>query len=246
LCHEGKLRSSNVPHARVPVTGAKIETGGLVGQIEITHADWQGKRYGYGENIWNLATRYPVETFQNSELRYGADLHLFLIFLGLALVKAPTNTPLTLVVPAPPGIINRVAKIMRDNILAGEDGSGNGTWNITLNGAKKPQTFVVERVITVPEGVPGYAAYRFDIQGDIVPLDSEQGYDYLTGQVRIVDLGFGTADAFDILDGGIAADSIDHATHPELGIATLMLQPLLDEIQRMTRAEHRQPEETNE
>jgi hypothetical protein len=237
---DGKFHNATIPHARIPVAGAKISADNMGTQHKLEYVDWFGERFGIGDGVWDLATRYPVETHQNTESRYGSEMHVFLALAILAKLKAPTRTPLTLVIPAPPGLLNKVSKKIKDTFKAGENGSGDGVWTISLNG-KKPQSFTVGRVITVAEGQGAFSAYRFDIDGNPVDLTSSQGYDALSGHVQIVDLGYGTADTYDIFNGRTAPESIIHATDPSGGLATHMLQPVLDKVKELTDATHLTP-----
>jgi hypothetical protein len=237
---DGKYHSVSIPHARVSVVGAKVGADNLGAQHTLEFVDWLGERFGIGEGVWDLATRYPVETHQNTESRYGSEMHIFLALAVLAKLKAPTNVPITIIVPAPPGLLNKVSKRIKDNFKAGENNLGDGKWTIALNG-KKPQTYTIARVITVAEGQGAFAAYRFDINGNVMDLTGSQGYDALSGHVQIVDLGYGTGDTFDIFNGRTAPESIVHSTDASAGISTHMLLPVLDKVKELTDATHLTP-----
>jgi hypothetical protein len=237
---DGKYHMIMIPHARVPVTGARMGADNLGSQNKLEFVDWQGERFGIGEGVWDMATRYPVETHQNTEARYGSEMHIFLTIATLAKLKAPSNVPLTIIVPAPPGLLNKVSKRIKDAFRLGESGTNDGRWTIALNG-KKPVTYTIGRVITLPEGAGAFAAYRFDINGNVVPLPTPQNYDALSGHVQIVDLGYGTGDTFDIFDGRIMPESIVHSTDPTAGVSTHLLQPVLDKVKEMTDATHLTP-----
>jgi hypothetical protein len=238
---DGKYHVITLPHARVPVAGARIGADNLGAQHKLEFVDWQGERFGIGEGVWDLATRYPVETHQNTESRYGSEMHIFLAVAALAKLKAPSNVPLTIIVPAPPGLINKVSKRIKDAFREGESGANDGRWTMALNG-KKPVTYTIGRVITVAEGQGAFSAYRFDINGNVVELPiPPQNHDALSGHVQIVDLGYGTGDTFDIFNGRTAPESIVHSTDPTAGVSTHLLQPVLDKVKELTDATHLTP-----
>lgn len=237
MIHDGKFTRSIIPHARVQVTGTRLSGSDVEGQHIVDYADWQGDRYGFGDGIWDVATRYPIETHQNTEGRYGSDMHLFLIMVTLALMGYKNGEHLKLVVPAPPGLLDQVSPQIKASIIAGEDGKGTGKWTIALNG-KKPISLYIDKVICVPEGQPAFFAYRFDAEGNVVELPTADGYDALSGNVQIVDLGFGTCDTFQIQNGIVAPESIIHSTDTSGGISTHITTPVLDEIRSITGSSH--------
>ena len=207
---------------------------------------WFGRDFAIGQGVWNVAKRYPVETFQLSARRYGSEFHIFSIISSLALLGVPSKKPIQLIVPAPPSLVSRVpegydktvAQTIKDNILGGEDGSGSGKWTIAING-DTPITYQISKVIVIHEGIGGYAAYRWNIQGELVYLwNPTRSYDYLSGDLRILDLGFGTADTFNIYNEALAAESIRHASNPSSGLYTWMIKPVLDEIKSIPGSDY--------
>jgi hypothetical protein len=224
----GKLKSHGIPHARARVTGAKLNTD-LGSQNVAEYADFMGQRYGYGDGIWEL-TDAPVDLHQNTARRYGSNMHLFLIFVNLAEMGVKSGSELTLIVPVPPGLLNDVGPSLKKSILAGEDGSGNGVWSIQLRLDKKPRTYKIVRVITLPEGAGAFAAFRFNLQGDAVELPDKRGDDMLAGRVVVLDLGAGTGDTYNIVDGNLAPDAIVHATDDRAGVIHNVLRPVLGDI----------------
>lgn len=242
----GNVYSVNIPHGRVPVTGDRLDDIPGVAQADITYVDWNGTRYGVGEGVWNYATRYPVETFQGSELRYGSDLHIMAIIATIALLRVPSSEPLFLIVPVPPGLMSTVlqatGETVRDRVqhvlTNGEKGDGSGTWTIAINEGKAI-TYTLKRVIVIPEGLGGYAAYRWTLQGEEIKLMSEDNTrDLLAGRVVIGDLGLGTADKLVLFKGEIAPEELQHATDEDGGLYTHMIQPILDIIVSETGLRH--------
>ncbi len=146
----GKLKSHGIPHARARVTGAKLATD-LGGQNIAEYADFMGQRYGYGDGIWNL-TDAPIDLHQNTARRYGGNMHLFLMLVNIACLNVKSGSDLTLIVPAPPGLLNEVAPQIKKSILAGESGKHDGIWHLQLRRDKKPREYRILRVIVVPEG----------------------------------------------------------------------------------------------
>lgn len=235
--HEGVYNSVVLPHGRVPVTGAKLSSD-LGKAAKIDYVDWYEERYGIGEGVWDLATRYPVEAFQNSENRYGSEFHLFMALSLMAKLKVPSGKHVTVVVAAPPGLVSSVTKRIKDNFRMGETNAGDGKWTIALNG-KKPLTYYIDRVIVLAEGQGAYAAYRFDVDGKTVEVwDAARRSDALAGRIFIVDLGYGTGDTYEIVNGRIASESIAHATDTMAGVSTHIATPIFDKVREMTGAQH--------
>jgi hypothetical protein len=226
----GKIKQHGIPHARARVTGEKLNTD-LGNQNIAEYADFMGQRYGYGDGIWHL-TEAPIDTHQNTARRYGGNMQLFMMLVNIAEMGVKSGSELTVVVPAPPGLLNQVGPQIKQSILAGEDGSENGLWSIQLRMDKKPRVYRFVRVITVPEGAGAFAAYRFNLSGDIVPLPDKHGDDMLAGRVAVLDLGAGTGDTYTIFDGNLNPDAIQHATDDRAGIILNVLQPILYDIKR--------------
>jgi hypothetical protein len=233
----GKLRSHGIPHARARVTGAKLDTD-LGSQNVAEYADFMGQRYGYGDGIWNL-TDAPIDLHQNTARRYGGNMHVFLTIVNIAELGVKSGSELTLIVPAPPGLLNQVAPVIKEAFLAGEKAESNGQWTIQLREDKKPRAYKIVRVITLPEGAGAYAAYRFNLQGDVMELPDKRGDDLLAGRVAVLDLGAGTGDTYTIYDGNLNPDAIAHATDDRAGVIHNLQQPILNDIlQAVPTARH--------
>jgi hypothetical protein len=233
----GKIKQHGIPHARARVTGAKLNAD-IGGQNIAEYADFLGQRYGYGDGIWNL-TDAPIDLHQNTARRYGGNMHLFLMLVNIAAMGVKPGSELTVIVPAPPGMLNTVSPQIKQSILAGENGSGDGVWTIQLRTDKKPRQYRFVRVITMAEGAGAFAAYRFNQEGEIVELPDHDGTDMLAGRVAILDLGAGTGDTYTIFDGNLNPDSIAHATDDRAGVIHNVLKPILSEIlQAIPQATH--------
>lgn len=224
----GKVKHHGIPHARARVTGAKMSAD-LGSQNIAEYADFLGQRYGYGDDIWNL-TDAPIDTHQNSERRYGGNMHIFLILVNIAAMGVKSGSELSLIVPAPPGLLNQVGKTIKENLRAGERGDGSGEWSIQLRNDKKPRTYIIKRVIVMPEGAGAYAAFRVNLEGESVPLPDANGADMLSGRVAVLDLGAGTGDNYVIYDGNLNPESIAHATDARAGVIHNLQQPILGDI----------------
>jgi hypothetical protein len=157
-------------------------------------------------------------------------MQAFLIFVNIAAMDVKSDSELTLIVPAPPGLLNEVAPQIKQAFLAGESGAGDGLWTIQLRTDKKPREYKVVRVITVPEGAGAFAAYRFTQDGDIAPLPDGQGGDLLAGRVAVLDLGAGTDDLYTVTDGNFNPETILHATDDKAGIIHNLLRPILGDV----------------
>lgn len=224
----GKVKQHGIPHARARVTGSRLNAD-LGSQNIAEYADFLGQRYGYGDGIWNL-TDTPIDLHQNTARRYGGNMHLFLILVNIAELGVKSGSELTVIVPAPPGLLNQVGPQIKQAILAGENGSGDGVWSIQLRKDKKPRAYRFVRVITLPEGAGAFAAFRFSQDGEVVELPDRNGDDMLAGRVAVLDLGAGTGDTYTIFDGNLNPDAIAHATDDKAGVIINLLQPILDDV----------------
>ena len=233
----GKVKSHGIPHARARVTGARLNAD-LGSQNIAEYADFMGQRYGYGDQIWNL-TDSPVDLHQNTARRYGGTMQLFLLLVNLAEMGVKSGSELTVIVPAPPGLLNEVSPQIKKSFLAGEGGKGDGLWTIQLRRDKRPREYKFGRVITIPEGAGAFAAYRFNLSGEAVELHDPQRGDLLAGRVAVLDLGAGTGDTYQIFDGNMNPDAIAHATDDRAGVISHLLKPLLTEVlQVVPEAKH--------
>jgi hypothetical protein len=117
---------------------------------EMVYTDVATGHYGIGEKVWE-GSKYPPETFVKSEERYGSEIHIFMLLCLLAALNAPEDTPLTIIASAPPGLVNKVAKTIKTNLRMGEAKDKSGVWTIQMSYDKQPRTFVIGKVIVVPE-----------------------------------------------------------------------------------------------
>jgi hypothetical protein len=233
----GRVRMHGIPHVRARVQGGKLMDD-LTAQARYDYADFMGERYGYGDGIWDITTM-PIDTHQNTERRYGSPMHIFLILVNIAEMNVKSGSELTLVVPAPPGLFNKVAPTIRQNLLAGESGKGDGVWSIQLRSDKKPRIYTIKRVIVLPEGAGAYAAYRFNTLGDPVELLDKNGDDLLAGKVEVLDLGAGTGDTMTVINGNVNPENILSSSDDQAGVIHNILQPLLNDIlQAVPEATH--------
>jgi len=228
---EGELHYFMLPNVRVAVTGYAMNTEvTTIGQNELVYADVASGRFAIGDNVWEQS-KYPPETFVNSEERYGSDIHVFMLLCLLAALNAPENTPLTIVTSAPPGLVNSVAKTIKQNLRNGEQRDKSGLWTIQMSYDKKPRSFIIGKVIVVPEGVGAFSAYAFDANGNDVLIPSPDGRDdLLTGQVHIHDAGHGTYDTYIVRNGKLDAESMAFATDADGGVLRQMIEPIMDYI----------------
>ena len=229
---DGELQYFMLPNVRVPVTGYGMNKDvTTIGTNEIVYADVASGRFGIGYGIWEQS-KYPPETFTNSEERYGSEIHIFMLLCLLAAINAPEDTPLTIVTSAPPGLVNSVAKAIKQNLRYGEAQDKSGIWTIRMSYDKQPRSFVIGKVIVVPEGVGAFSAYAYDANGNdvLVPLDAEGRDDALTGQVHIHDAGQGTYDTYVVRNGQLDAESMAFATDADAGILRQMIEPIMDYV----------------
>lgn len=228
---DDRLHYFMLPNVRVPVTGYSMNTDvTTIGLNEMVYADVVGGRFAIGDNVWEQS-KYPPETFVNSDERYGSEIHIFMLLCLLAALNAPENTPLTIVTSAPPGLVNKVAKSIKKNLKFGEEKDKSGKWTIQMSYDKKPRTFIIGKVIVVPEGVGAFSAYAYDANGnDVLIPASDRQDDLLTGQVHIHDAGHGTYDTYVVRNGKLDAESMAFATDQDAGILRQMIEPVMDYI----------------
>jgi len=228
---DGHLNYFMLPNVRVPVTGYSMNTEvTTIGLNEMVYADVAAGRFAIGDNVWEQS-KYPPETFVNSEERYGSEIHVFMLLCLLAALKAPENTPLTIVTSAPPSLVNSVAKTIKRNLKFGEAKDKTGTWTIQMSYDKKPRTYIIGKVVVVPEGVGAFSAYAYDANGNDVLIPSSDGRDdLLTGQVHIHDAGHGTYDTYVVRNGKLDAESMAFATDADAGVLRQMIEPIMDYI----------------
>ncbi len=229
---DGELQYFMLPNVRVPVTGYSMNSDVTsIGMNEMVYADVATGRFGIGDGIWEQS-KYPPETFVNTSERYGSEIHIFMLLCLLAALNAPEDTPLTIVTSAPPGLVNQVAKTIKQNLRLGEAKDKSGTWTIRMSYDKKPRTFIIGKVVVVPEGVGAFSAYAYDANGNdvLIPSTIHEGDDSLTGQVHIHDAGYGTYDTYIVRNGKIDAESMTFATDRDAGILRQMIEPIMDYI----------------
>ena len=156
---DGNLEYFMLPNMRVPVTGYGLNRDVTsIGVNEMVYADVKNGRFAIGDGVWDQS-KYPPETFVNSEERYGSEIHVFMLLCLLATLNAPEDTPLTIITSAPPGLVNKVAKTIKQNLRYGENKDKTGTWSIRMSYDKDWRNYVIGKVIVVPEGV---GAFRYD------------------------------------------------------------------------------------
>lgn len=228
----GELQYFMLPNVRVPVTGYSMNTDVTsIGTNELVYADVAAGRFGIGDGVWEQS-KYPPETFVNTAERYGSEIHIFMLLCLLAALNAPEDTPLTIITSAPPGLVNQVAKSIKQNLRLGEAKDKSGAWTIRMSYDKKPRTFIIGKVVVVPEGVGAFSAYAYDANGNdvMIPSSVHEGDDSLTGQVHIHDAGHGTYDTYTVRNGKIDAESMTFATDRDAGILRQMIEPVMDYI----------------
>lgn len=247
----GSIESYSMPHGRVPVTGDMLDRSILVRQNEIEWFQWYGQaafdkrgnqieepmRYGYGEGVWNLARRAP-EQHRNDADRYAGDQQMSKIVLGIAKLGVPNGSEVTVIIPVPPTLLQQDASLadrIRKVIHAGEDHLGESRWSILLKGEKDWRTYFLTRVAVIPEGLGAAFAYRFNINGQPVPLNYySERVDDMAGTVRIHDGGFGTYDVLEFHNGVLSPEGLRTATDSNGGIQAHIARPVLDEMRKIT------------
>ncbi len=232
----GVLHKVMLPHARMRVSGHRVDRKFGSGAVNVRYADFLGDRWGYGDQIWDLATDTPVDVFVNSPERYGTNEHVFYALLLAAEAGLPSGSTIELVVTVPPGLHDTVSERVAETFKQGmvkSDGRKqfvDGWWEITLTGDKEPRQYRFAEVHVLMEGVVAYSAYRFSLGGQVVEIPGKDGQDALGGRCRIIDLGFGTADTPTLIDGNVVADSIGRTTDAQGGILVQMAEPIMNAV----------------
>ena len=228
---EGELQYFMLPNVRVPVTGYSMNRDvTTIGLNDMVYADVVAGRFAIGDNVWEQS-KYPPESFVNSEERYGSDIHIFMLLCLLAALNAPEQTPLTIITSAPPGLVNTVAKTIKKCLKYGEAQDKSGLWTVQMSYDKQPRTFEIGKVIVVPEGVGAFSAYAYDANGnDVLIPSTDERDDLLTGQVHIHDAGHGTYDTYAVRNGKLDAESMAFATDRDAGVLRQMIEPVMDYI----------------
>ena len=229
---DGSLEYFMFPNVRVPVTGYGLNRDVTsIGVNEMVYTDVKNGRFAIGDGVWDQS-KYPPETFVNSEERYGSEIHVFMLLCLLATLNAPEDTPLTIITSAPPGLVNKVAKTIKQNLRYGENKDKTGTWSIRMSYDKDWRNYVIGKVIVVPEGVGAFSAYAYDANGNavLIPSSPTADDDLLTGQVHIHDAGLGTYDTYVVRDGKLDPESMALATDSDSGILRQIIEPIMDEI----------------
>ena len=228
---DGELHYFMLPNVRVPVTGYSMNNDvTTIGLNDMVYADVAAGRFAIGDHVWEQS-KYPPETFVNSEERYGSEIHIFMLLCLLAALNAPEDVPLTIVTSAPPGLVNSVAKTIKKNLRYGEAGDKSGVWTIQMSYDRTPRSYIISKVIVVPEGVGAFSAYAYDANGSDVLIPSSDGSDdLLTGQVHIHDAGYGTYDTYIVRNGKLDSESMAFATDRDAGVMRQMIEPVMDYI----------------
>lgn len=226
-----------LPNARVRVTGYDMgKDVATLGVSSLQYADFLGERYGIGDGVWQQ-TSNAVETFANSQMRYGSDYYIFMVLATLALAGVETDAPLHLTISAPPGLVKDVSKPLKKAFKTGENQEDDGRWTIKLGHERQARTYTIAKVTVIPEGAGTYAAYAYDINGEPVSVDHPTTkHDMLAGRVLIVDGGMGTLDTFIIQDGNLSPESIQGATDNNFGISSLIINPIRDQVVQLLRS----------
>lgn len=228
---EDQLQHFSLPTVRVPLRNTRLSNEVTVGGVaEITKVEFMKTLYGIGDGAWELSD-YAVETFSNSQMRYGSNHHVCMILSTIALMGVDPDSELTVIVSAPPGLVNNVAKEIKASFTAGEGGLGDGWWSIRVGNERSARDYRIKKVLVVPEGVNAYASFAYDANGNNVTIPHPKtGHDMLTGNVFVADGGMGTFDGFFIRNGVLNEQSIEHATDPGGGIQAHMIMPMMDYI----------------
>jgi len=234
VSENGVMRSVNFPHLRVRSTGVNtIASFDGVSLLGATYMIWQDVRYIVGEGALKIA-EYNPEVFQDSSDRYGSEHHISMVILSMALLGINPKNKLTLIVPAPPGLLNAglKAKII-SSFMTGEYGGNDGKWSIQVD--EEPRiTYEIGKVVVLPEGIGSYSAFRWDQAGTVVPVIGADGHDVLGGWAQVIDLGYGTADSIKIVGGDLSPESLMQSTDEQGGLKFKVVRPILDEIKSRT------------
>lgn len=232
LNKKGLLQRTILPNARIRVTGDRL-AGDRVG-VRVPYAQVGMDKWGYSDALWHISGR--VDTFQSSPERYGSPEHVFPLLVMMA-ENDLADGAYALLVTVPPGYYNSVMNQVEEGFSRGEvmDINGRkeytGQWTITLSKDEKRRTYAFPRVfVTMEAADAGYAAFRYDLQGNVVKKRGADGFDFLGGRVRVVDLGFGTCDTPTLIDSKLLEDGLSRASDAQGGILVNIAEPIMGQV----------------
>lgn len=242
---KGKLHRRTIPHAKTRVTGERVKLA-MGHTLDVEYADFMGMRFGYGESIWDLPGDYHIDVFQNTPERYGTYDHISYALVLMAEMKLPDGE-YDIIVSVPPGLYSSVKGVTEEGFKQGQpytrtvggrpETTHDGWWEISVSKNMSPggevpvHRYKFNRVIVLLEGWVGYAAYRFDLDGNVIDLPGADGQDLLAGVVEVGDAGFGTFDSPTLRDGSLIQDALGRSTDDTGGIGSRLCQPILERIQ---------------
>lgn len=239
-----KLLCVRIPHGRVPVRGVGFDSDVMASGIDFQYSDFPHngdtgdyERWAYGIGV-EEATGKTIDANRNHVSRYGSSHQVWATINALNELGLKGDKPIILILTAPPGYVNEVSKTLKRAFMIGWDGQRDGKWLLRPKGSKKWIEYTIENVYVMPEGLPAWSAYRFNLDGSVAQLpDRRYPDDYrdaLAGNVVTLDLGNGTADMYRIISGQVVTEDIIKATDPDGGIQERMIRPIRDTIMEQT------------
>lgn len=234
LNEDSEIVRSIMPNARMMISGQQTErAAGAV--MRVPFAEFQGTRWAYSDAIFNIPGG-RVDAFQGSEERYGSAEHIFSLLVMMAENDLPDGA-YRLLVTVPPGFYSQVESRVIQRFMAGDPLKVNkrdepsGVWQITLSKDNIRRTYSFSNVKVIMEAADaGYAAFCYDLNGNIVRVNGPDGQDLLSGMVRLLDAGFGTFDSPTLFDGQLIEDRLQSASDSRGGIMHNLARPLIDKI----------------
>lgn len=233
LDKRGMLRRMVLPNARIRVTGDRVERS--ADQVtRIPYAQIGMEKWGYSDAIWHVPGR--IDTFQGMQERYGSPEHVFPLLVMMAENGLPDGA-YRLVVTVPPGYYNNVSERVAEGFQQGEVLTTNGKkeytgrWTITLSKDDVKRSYSFPQVYVIMEAADaGFTAFRYDLEGNIVRKRGSDGFDYIGGRVRLIDMGFGTCDTPTIIKGTLLEDSLNRSSDGQGGILANIAQPVMNQV----------------
>jgi hypothetical protein len=231
---QNKLVTCIMPNARMMTSGQSVNrNAGSV--MNLPFAEFQGTKWAYSDAIFNVPDA-RIDAFQGSAERYGSAEHIFSLLVMMAENDLPDGA-YKLLVTVPPGFHEEVEQrvIARfqagDPLLVNKRQESSGVWQIALSkdGIKRMYSFPVVKVI-MEAADGGYAAFRYDLDGNVTNLTGADGQDMLGGTLRLFDLGFVTNDMPTLIDGLLITDRIKSTSDSNGGIMSNLAIPLINGV----------------
>jgi hypothetical protein len=216
LVADGKEKTICLPSIRAAVSGASLGLGGKF-EVDYRWAEWGGQRYAVGDDALTL-NRQGIERHMGAA-RYASEHHRFLTAYALARLGVKSGT-VDLTLMCPPALFADNKQAMIDTYKA-------NPVEITIQGDKKPRSWVYNSVTIWPEGFPAVACFM------LAPDGSKAASNLMAADVLVLDCGAFTANAFIVTNGKFNPAGLSKSTFENGGGDAHIRQPLLEAVKSL-------------